>query len=168
MATFAELDSNNVIINVIKVANSDCGGGNFPESEPIGIEYLNNLFGPGRIWKQGSVRAAFRGNRPSCGNLYDPQLDAFLPKKEPFMEGYVIDPTTYRWWPPLPHPDDGIQPYMWSLDTKQWEPVPKPYPSWVLPPMAKPVEWVSPTRTPPDYDGTNYNWDEATLSWIKV
>jgi len=123
MATFAELNSNFVVINVIKVHDEDCGGGNFPESEPIGIEFLNGIFGPGRIWKQGSIHRNFRKNRPEINGSYDEQLDAFLdPKRYP---SWIIDETTYKWVPPTPMPQDGIPPnntkyYRWDEPTVSW------------------------------------------------
>jgi hypothetical protein len=41
---------------------------------------------------------------------------------------------------------------------------PQPYVSWVLSPYT--VQWEAPTPMPTD--GKNYNWDEATTSWIAV
>ena len=53
MAHFAELDSNGVVVQVIVIANEDCGGGEFPESEAAGQAFINTL--PphaGKTWKQ--------------------------------------------------------------------------------------------------------------------
>lgn len=165
MATFAELDQNNVVINIVKVSDSDCGGGNFPESEPIGIEYLNNLFGPGRIWKQCSVNRNFRKNKPAVGCTYDPVLDIFYPFKQEWETDFILDEYKTAWIPPVPRPSDNTQVYKYNLVTKAWEPVPKPYPSWV--PFGKlAIYWTAPVPYP--QDGKKYNWDEATLSWIEV
>ena len=43
MAHFAQLDENNKILQVIVVDNKDCGGLDFPESEPIGQMFLSSL-----------------------------------------------------------------------------------------------------------------------------
>ena len=123
MATFVELDVNNVVKNIIKVSDEDCGGGNFPESEPIGIEFLNGLLGSGRIWKQGSVHRNFRKNVPEVGGTYDEQLDAFLLIK-PFPS-WVLDTNTYLWVAPVPMPQDGRPPngtknYRWDEATQSW------------------------------------------------
>lgn len=131
MATFVELDANHVIINIIKVRDEDCGGGNFPESEPIGIQFLNDLFGPGRIWKQASVNSNFRNNRPNKGGSYDETLDAFVPKK-PYPSWVInLDSHTnsYVWVPPVPMPQDGIPPnntkfYRWDEPTLSWVEIP--------------------------------------------
>lgn len=166
MATFVELDSNNVILNVIKVADSDCGGGNFPESEPIGIQYLNNLFGPGRIWKQASINRNFRKTRPSVGGVYDSNLDVFLPPKPEKYKDFIIDPDLgYIWVPPVPRPEDDTQPYTWNYETYSWHTVPKPFPSWiVLGPV--PTTWSPPVPYPAN--GKEYVWDEPTLSWVEI
>lgn len=123
MATFVELDSTNKVINVIKVHDEDCGGGNFPESEPIGIEFLNGLFGPGRIWKQGSVHGNFRKNRPEVNGLYDEQLDVFI-DPQPYPS-WVLNLETYKWSAPVPLPQDGRPPtptkyYRWDEPTVSW------------------------------------------------
>ena len=45
---------------------------------------------------------------------------------------------------------------------------PKPYESWTLDPVSYPLsyDWVAPVPRP-DRDSM-YDWDEASLSWIKV
>ena len=123
MATFAELDANYIVINIITVRDEDCGGGNFPESEVIGLQYLDQTFGAGRIWKQGTKSKSFRKNYPSIGGTYDEQLDAFLPAK-PFPS-WVLNTDTYKWNAPIPKPQDGMPPdgtkrYNWDEATLSW------------------------------------------------
>lgn len=166
MATFAELDENNNVLNVIKVSDADCIGGNFPESEPVGIEYLKEHFGQNKIWKQTSINMKFRKHRATVGGKYDPDLDAFLLPKTPGMEDFVLDENLV-WIPPIPKPDN-TQPYRYNLQTKQWDPVPKPYPSWVLRVGRVDCIWVPPTAPPEDARTTPYKWDEDTLSWVKI
>ena len=144
MATFAELDVNHVVINLIKVRDEECGGGNFPESEPVGIEYLNQTFGPGRIWKQCSINGNFRKTRPEKGWNYDDQLDAFIPPKP--YPSWVLNTNTYRWDPPTPYPNDGLiyiengqwkrdKFYRWDEPTVSWVEAPLP-PLPTVPPQA--------------------------------
>lgn len=59
MAHFAQVDSNNKVQQVIVVSDDDCGGGNFPESEPIGQEFIASL-GLTGLWLQTSYSASFR------------------------------------------------------------------------------------------------------------
>ena len=60
MAHFAQINSNNKVQQVIVVSNDDCGGGNFPESEPIGQAFIASLGLTGE-WLQTSYNANFRG-----------------------------------------------------------------------------------------------------------
>ena len=45
MAHYAELDSNNIVLQVIVVRNEDCLDENGQESETAGINYLKSIFG---------------------------------------------------------------------------------------------------------------------------
>lgn len=76
MAHFAKIE-NNKITSVIVVSNDDCGGGDFPESEPIGQQFLASLGFDG-TWLQTSYHANFRGCYAGVGWTYDAQLDEFV------------------------------------------------------------------------------------------
>lgn len=78
MAHFAQLDEWNRVVTVNVVNNSDCGGGDFPESEPVGQAFLASL-GLGGVWKQTSYHANFRGVFAQIGYIYDAVNDAFTP-----------------------------------------------------------------------------------------
>lgn len=169
MATFVELDVNNKVINIFKVRNEDCNGGNYPESEASGIEYLNQTFGPGRIWKQASINGNFRKNRPELGFEFNADLDGFIPLKPSWQTDFVLDPVNCIWVPPVPRPDN-VVPYKWNPQTKAWVAVPQPYPSWIIE-LCKTAygeipQWVPPFLPP--QDGNKYKWDEATTSWIQI
>jgi hypothetical protein len=123
MATFAELDANYVVLGLYKVRDEDCCGGNFPESEPIGIQYLDQTFGPGRIWKQCSIHGNFRKNSPRIGEVYDEMLDAFIPK-QPYPS-WILTLSDCHWGAPVPYPEDGRFPnptkvYRWDEPTVSW------------------------------------------------
>jgi hypothetical protein len=77
MAHFAEIDNNNIVIRVCVVDN-DNAPGDFPESEPIGQQYLANNGFPG-TWLQTSYNHKFRGRYAGIGYIYDPELDEFVP-----------------------------------------------------------------------------------------
>ena len=76
MAHFAKIE-NDTVEQVIVVANSDCGGGVFPASEPVGQAFLASLGLEGE-WKQTSYNANFRGVYASAGWSYDADADVFV------------------------------------------------------------------------------------------
>lgn len=78
MAHFAELDENNVVLRVVVVNNDVIQNLPFPESEPIGIEFCQSLYGEDTIWKQTSYHANFRGLFAGIGLVYDPVKDEFV------------------------------------------------------------------------------------------
>ena len=78
MAHFAQLDSSNTVISVIVVANEDCGGGEFPASEPIGQAFITSI-GLDGTWKQTSYNNKFRKYYAGIGFRYDAELDEFVP-----------------------------------------------------------------------------------------
>ncbi len=84
MAHFAKI-VNNTVTNVIVVNNDDCGGGEFPESEPIGQAFIAAL-GLEGLWLQTSYHANFRGYYAGENYTYDSNLDEFVPpySLEPF------------------------------------------------------------------------------------
>ena len=82
MAHFALIDVDNIVREVIVISNADCGGGDFPSSEPIGQAFINgphpdNLALAG-VWKQTSYSASFRGCFAGIGFSYDPVADIFV------------------------------------------------------------------------------------------
>lgn len=77
MAHFAKIE-NNTVTSVIVVSNDDCGGGEFPESEPIGQAFIASL-GLDGLWLQTSYHANFRSCYASPGWTYNAQLDEFVP-----------------------------------------------------------------------------------------
>ena len=76
MAHFAQV-SGDVVTQVIVVSNDDCGGGEFPQSEPVGQEFIASL-GLQGLWKQTSYNNNFRGRYAGIGYRYDSQLDEFV------------------------------------------------------------------------------------------
>ena len=76
MAHFAEIE-NNIVRRVIVVANSDCGGGNFPESEPVGQAFIASI-GLAGDWLQTSYNNNFRVHYAGIGFAYDADLDEFI------------------------------------------------------------------------------------------
>ena len=77
MAHFAQVNDSNVVQQVIVVSNDDCGGGDFPESEPVGQAFIASL-GLTGTWLQTSYHANFRGAYAGIGFTYDAELDEFV------------------------------------------------------------------------------------------
>lgn len=116
MAHFAQLDENNVVIQVLVVDNADILDENDVEQESLGVTFLQNIFGVETNWKQTSYNENFRKNYAGTGFTYDESRDAFIPQKP--LESWVLDEETCDWVPPIPRPDD-INPYFWDEDAYQ-------------------------------------------------
>lgn len=116
MAHFAELDSNNIVLRIIVVANEELLDENNIEQESLGISFCENLLGG--TWKQTSYNNNIRKNFAGIGFYFDETRDAFIEPK-PF-ESWVLNETTCQWEPPIERPDDENM-YGWNEDTTSWE-----------------------------------------------
>ena len=81
MAHFALIE-NGCVNRVIVVSNDDCGGGNFPTSEPVGQAFIAAL-GLAGEWLQTSYNGNFRGAYAGIGYTYNPSTDTFTPPPTP-------------------------------------------------------------------------------------
>ena len=70
MAHFAQLDSNNVVTQVIVVGNDDTSDSNGTETESIGVAFCHKLLGADTNWKQTSYNGNMRGNYAGIGYTY--------------------------------------------------------------------------------------------------
>ena len=133
MAHFAQLDENNVVLQVIVVSNEDAG----PSPGVQGEAFCTDLLG-GR-WKQTSYNTRggvhynpatnepdggtpFRKNYAGIGYTFDESRDAFIPPK-PFPS-WVLNEDTCWWEAPVPYPTDG-NPYIWDESVTNWVPAPE-------------------------------------------
>lgn len=114
MAHFAEIDENNVVLQVVLVANENCLD-NGVESESVGIAFCVSLLGG--TWVQTSYNKNFRKNYAGIGFIYDVARDAFIPPK-PF-DSWLLDEEICQWKPPSPRPDDG-KAYNWIEESLAW------------------------------------------------
>ena len=76
MAHFARIDDG-IVREVIVINNDDCGGGDFPESEPIAQKFIADIGLAGNYF-QTSYHGNFRGVYAGIGYSYDPNLDEFV------------------------------------------------------------------------------------------
>lgn len=118
MAHFAQLDDDNIVVQVIVVSNYDILDETGSENEEIGIQFCKNLLGLNTRWVQTSYNSTFRKRYGRPGYTYDSIRDAFIPPK-PF-NSWVLNEQTYDWESPIPYPTDG-QEYYWNEDNLDWE-----------------------------------------------
>lgn len=124
MAYFAQLNSDNVVQQVISVNNSVVNEPEygFPQTEPFGQVFIDQTLKIPGTWKQTSFNKSFRKNYAGIGYTYDPARDAFIPPK-PFPS-WILNEETCLWESPTPYPQDG-KAYIWEEEIK----------TWILPPL---------------------------------
>ena len=126
MAHFAQLDANNVVTQVIVVANKDTSDINGVENESIGVAFCKRIFGANTTWKQTSYNGNIRKNYAGIGYTYNADIDAFVPPKP--YPSWVLNTETAQWKSPVPMPADantGEPPkaYLWDEATTSWKEV---------------------------------------------
>ena len=115
MAHFAQLNEENLVTQVIVVANQDTADKDGVENEAIGIAFCTNLLG-GR-WVQTSYNAKIRKNYAGIGYKYDSDLDAFIPP-QPYAS-WTLNADA-QWEAPTPYPQDDKR-YTWNEETLAWD-----------------------------------------------
>lgn len=120
MAHFARLNDDNVVIDVIKISNSETYIEDV-ESEERGISVCRYIVGdPESKWVQTSYNSSIRKNFAGLGYTYDSELDAFLPPK--IHESWVLDEELYVWKPPVNPPEDHDgHKYSWNEQEQRWD-----------------------------------------------
>jgi hypothetical protein len=114
MAHFAEIDENNVVQQVIVVANKDTSDANGNEVESIGVAFCQKLLGGN--WKQTSYNGNIRKNYAGIGYTYHADIDAFV-APQPYPS-WVLDENA-QWQAPVPMPEDGKM-YSWDEAAQAW------------------------------------------------
>jgi hypothetical protein len=77
MAHFAQIDENNIVINVIVISNDVLLNKDDYEGEQLGIDFCKSLYGQDTMWVQTSYNKTFRGDFAGVGFYYDSDLDEF-------------------------------------------------------------------------------------------
>ncbi len=114
MAHFARINENSMVEEVIVIDNSDCDGGDFPQSEQIGQNFIASL-GLGGIWKQTSYNSNFRKMYAGKGYTFDEVNDIFI-APQPYASWELDE--NFDWQAPVPMPQDGI--WLWDEEQQQW------------------------------------------------
>jgi hypothetical protein len=129
MASFAKLNSENIVTIVVSVVNEVLKDSNGIEQEQLGIDFLRTLYNePNSIWKQTSYNTnggvhrlggtPFRKNHAGIGYTYDAQRDAFISPKP--YNSWILNETTCNWDAPVARPDDNNI-YTWNEEILNWE-----------------------------------------------
>ena len=108
MAHFAELDENDVVIQVLVVPDNQ---------EHRGQEFLSSDLGLGGTWVQTSYNATIRKNYAGKGMIFDRSRDAFI-APQPYLS-WTLNEQTCQWEAPIAYPTDGIM-YVWDEETTDW------------------------------------------------
>lgn len=118
MAHFAQINDDNIVTQVIVIADADCAGGQFPESDAAGAAFCTQLLGG--TWKQTSYNSSFRKRYAGIGSRYDAALDIFIPP-QPYPS-WTLD-AEGNWQAPVAKPEGA---YVWDEDAQQWAEVVTP------------------------------------------
>ena len=120
MAHFAQLDSDNKVIQVVVVDNAEITDENGVEQEALGIQFLRNLLGQDTNWAQTSYNNNFRRRYAGKDYIFDETRNVFL---EPHRyNSWTLDEDTLEWVPPHPMPTDG-RVYIWDESITDWSPL---------------------------------------------
>ena len=114
MAHFAQLDDNNVVTQVIVVANEELLD-NGVESEAKGIAFCQSLLGGN--WKQTSYNGNIRKRYAGIGYTYDADNDVFIPSKP--YPSWVLD-ADFSWQAPVAMPVEEGKSFAWFEPNQEW------------------------------------------------
>lgn len=122
-AYFAQLDDNNVVLNIITVNENDIKDENGNVSEQIGIDFCKSLVGAHTNWVQTFKDDSKRVRYATIGGTYNEEYDAFILAKP--YESWILNLETLSWESPLSPPNPPYE-YRWEErlykfdNTKGW------------------------------------------------
>jgi hypothetical protein len=152
MAHFAELDSNNIVIQVVVISNDDvdANGGDYSSQAETFVANLIPHSENGVAWKQTSYNSNQRKQYAGIGYTYDATKNKFILPK-PF-NSWSLD-SNDDWQAPVTYPNkDEIESnpvlILWDEDNQKW---------------------LGKTYTGDNLQiETDYEWDASGLSWSEV
>lgn len=110
MAHFAQIDSNNIVVNVLSVPD---------EQQHRGQEYLSDNLGLGGTWIQTSYNSNVRKRFAGIGYIYNQELDIFLPPKP--YQSWIINSEKGEWESPVERPiENEGQALIWNEENLTW------------------------------------------------
>ncbi len=119
MAHFAQIDENNIVIQVIVINNEILLDTDENESELKGIDFCESLYGH-RDWVQTSYNGNIRYNYAGIGYTFDEVNDAFY-APQPFASWSLNE--DFKWEAPVPYPEDASPEklYAWDEENQKWK-----------------------------------------------
>ncbi len=110
MSSFAKLDDNNMVTEVIK--------GDPAMTDQEALDFITDTYGGS--WVQTSFNATIRYNYAGIGYIYDSSAlpDGAFYTPQPYAS-WALD-SNYQWQAPVPYPTDG-QIYNWNEATLSWD-----------------------------------------------
>ena len=133
MASFAKIDFDGTVLEVVKVNDDVIIDESGNEREDLGQKFLSQLTGYS-LWKKTSYHTrggihydphtgnpssdqtkSFRKNYAGIGCKYDSTLDAFIPPK--IFNSWIFNKDTCLYDPPISRPD-GV--YFWDEANTKW------------------------------------------------
>lgn len=116
MAYFAQLDENNIVLQVISIDNAIAQDPAPSNSEPLGQDFIAKVLGFSGKWKQTSYHRNFRKQYAGPGFRYDAEADVFI-APQPYPSWSLDE--NHDWQPPVPRPSNpGI--WSWDEETASW------------------------------------------------
>jgi hypothetical protein len=152
MAHFARLNENNLVIQVVVIAN-DVPTSNGPLGENNmhldGEQYCRTLFKTNAVYKQTSYNGSFRKKYAGIGHTYNSDADIFVAPR-PF-DSWILD-NNFDWQPPV------AKPTTLEIDGK---PV---FLSWDEPN----IQWLGNVNegTEENQSWVFYTWDNNSFTWV--
>jgi len=116
MAHFAQLDENNLVTQVIVVANDELLLDGV-ENETKGIMFCKSLLGDDTRWVQTSYNSTIRKNYAGIGFTYDPVADHFF-APQPYPS-WTLDADA-KWQAPTAMPIEEDKFFTWDEPTLSW------------------------------------------------
>ena len=114
MAHFAQIDSNNIVTQVLVIEQDVVDTGLFGEPSSF-VQTSYNTHGG--VHTLGGT--PLRKNYAGIGYKYDEKLNAFIPPK-PF-ESWILDENSCQYFAPIPFPEGEQKTYFWNEEKKQWD-----------------------------------------------
>jgi hypothetical protein len=110
MGHFAQIDENNVVLQVLVVPD---------EQQHRGHEYMANDLMLGGRWVQTSYNGNIRGMFAGVGYIYNEDLNIFLPPKP--YESWVLNEVKGEWEAPVERPEveQGMV-TIWNEENQEW------------------------------------------------
>ena len=108
MSHWAQIDENNVVINVSVGNNNDPNGDE-------GYQWL--IDNVGGTWIKTSYNNNIRERYATIGGIYEPTLDIFLGHKP--YPSWIVSAEKRDWVAPVAKPDSGV--WVWNEDTISWD-----------------------------------------------